>query len=119
MFGARLPGSGCEGLRSHLMNFAKWACAEFAIVVVTCVLAPIALSQEAARPATQPAGRGARGGFFAPVRSPEVAADRRVTFRLRAPNAKEVLVLGIGPAGRLAMEKDEQGVWSITTEPMK
>src|SRR3954471_7647886 len=49
----------------------------------------------------------------APVRSPEVAADGKVTFRVRAPNAKEVAVTGIGE--RLAMAKDEQGVWSVTT----
>lgn len=54
----------------------------------------------------------------APVRSPEVSADRRVTFRLRAPNAKEVFV-GREGAPRLAMVKDEQGVWSATTEPLE
>src|SRR5436190_16245714 len=62
----------------------------------------------------QPAGRG---GTPPPVRSPEVAADGRVTFRLRAPNAKDVAVTG--EAGRHAMQKDEQGVWSVTTEPMQ
>jgi enterochelin esterase-like enzyme len=65
----------------------------------------------------QPArGRGA-GGFGGALRSPEVSADGRVTFRLRAPNAKEVFVTGVGQ--RLAMEKDEQGVWTVTTEPLK
>lgn len=49
----------------------------------------------------------------APVKSPEVAADGRITFRLRAPNAKEVAVTFSGQ--RLVMEKDEQGVWSATT----
>src|SRR5580698_4232893 len=49
----------------------------------------------------------------APVHSPEVAGDGTVTFRLRAPNAKEVAVTGIGE--RLPMVKDEQGVWSATT----
>jgi enterochelin esterase-like enzyme len=53
----------------------------------------------------------------APVRSPEVSADGKVTFRLRAPNAKEVAVTGIGE--RLAMVKDEQGVWSATTAPLQ
>ena len=62
--------------------------------------------------AQQPgAGRGA--GPQAPIVSPEVAADRRVTFRLRAPNAQEVAVTGVGQ--RLAMVKDERGVWSVTT----
>lgn len=64
------------------------------------------------------------GGRVAPVVSPEVAADGKVTFRLRAPNAKEVFVTGIAPGsgpegGRLSMQKDEQGVWSVTTEPMQ
>src|SRR3954470_1610593 len=68
----------------------------------------------AAPQAAAPAGRGGRGA--APVKSPEVAADGRVTFRLRAPNAKEVSV-AIG-GKRLPMQKDEQGVWSLTTDPM-
>jgi enterochelin esterase-like enzyme len=53
----------------------------------------------------------------APVRSPEIGADRRVTFRLRAPNAKEVLVTS-GALGRLPMQKDDQGVWSVTTDSL-
>ena len=42
---------------------------------------------------------------------------RQVTFRLRAPNAKEVFVTGIGQ--RIAMEKNEQGVWTATTDTLK
>ena len=48
------------------------------------------------------------------MKSPEVAADGRVTFRLRAPNAKEVAVAMGG--NRLAMQKDEQGVWTATSD---
>ena len=51
-----------------------------------------------------------------PVRSPEVHADRRVTFRLRAPNAKEVILSA--KARALAMQTDEQGVWTLTTEAL-
>ena len=65
-------------------------------------------------PAAPPPGRG---GFGPALKSPEVSADSRVTFRLRAPNAKEVFVTGMGP--RLAMQKNEQGVWTATTDPMK
>ncbi len=54
----------------------------------------------------------------APVRSPEVSADHRVTFRLRAPNAKEVVLAREG-APRQPMQKDEQGVWSVTTDPLE
>jgi enterochelin esterase-like enzyme len=53
----------------------------------------------------------------APVRSPEVQKDGRVTFRFRAPNAKDVLVARDG-APRAAMKKDDQGVWSLTTDPL-
>jgi len=53
-----------------------------------------------------------------PVISPEVHADRSVTFRLRAPNAKEVLVQREG-AEKLALQKDEQGLWTVTTPPLE
>jgi enterochelin esterase family protein len=52
-----------------------------------------------------------------PASSPEVQADGRVTFRLRAPNAKEV-VLHLTGAKSGPMQKDDQGVWSFTTEPL-
>ena len=54
----------------------------------------------------------------APIISPEVQADRRVTFRFRAPNAKEVL-LALEGAERVPMQKDEQGVWSATTAALE
>lgn len=56
--------------------------------------------------------------FAQPLVSPEVHADGRITFRLRAPNAKEVVVRceGIPP---LPMQKGERGIWSGTTDPME
>jgi enterochelin esterase family protein len=53
-----------------------------------------------------------------PIISPEVHADHRVTFRFRGPNLKEVLVSIDGSAKPLSMQKDDQGVWSATTEPL-
>jgi enterochelin esterase-like enzyme len=50
--------------------------------------------------------------------SPEVRPDQSVTFRFRAPNAKEVL-LGLEGTKPVPMEKDEQGVWSLTTAPLE
>jgi enterochelin esterase-like enzyme len=55
----------------------------------------------------------------ASVVSPEVQSDNRVTFRFRAPNAKEVGLSLEGAPKDLAMQKDEQGVWSVTTEPLE
>ncbi len=60
----------------------------------------------------------ARGGFGGPrIKSPEVTADGHLTVRLRAPNAKEVFLTGLGQ--RVAMQKDDQGVWSTTTDVLK
>jgi enterochelin esterase family protein len=53
-----------------------------------------------------------------PVVSPEVHADNSVMFRFRAPNAKEVALALEGRAKDVAMQKDQQGVWSVTTEPL-
>ena len=49
--------------------------------------------------------------------SPEVNADKTVTFRLDAPQAQKVLVAGDCIANNVAeMQKDENGVWSFTTD---
>jgi enterochelin esterase family protein len=56
------------------------------------------------------------------LRSPEILSDNRVTFRIYAPKASEVTISGdwisqgLGTGGEL--EKDAQGVWSITIGPL-
>ncbi|MCU1299509.1 MAG: putative esterase [Acidobacteriaceae bacterium] len=50
--------------------------------------------------------------------SPEVLSDHRVTFRLRAPNAKDV-VLELEGAKPVPMQQDNQGVWSVTSGPLE
>jgi enterochelin esterase-like enzyme len=56
------------------------------------------------------------------LKSPEVLPDHRVVFRIYAPKAAEVTVSGDwisqgrGTGGNL--EKDDQGVWSITVGPL-
>ena len=53
----------------------------------------------------------------AAVKSPEVAADRRVTFRLQAPDAKAVAVSGdFGPDA--PMRKGDDGIWTTTVGPL-
>jgi enterochelin esterase-like enzyme len=51
------------------------------------------------------------------VISPEVHPDSSVTFRFIAPNAHEVKVERDG-AEPLPMQKDDTGVWSVTTAPL-
>jgi enterochelin esterase-like enzyme len=73
------------------------------------------------RPGQAPAGRGGgRGAAQGPrVVSPEILPDKRVTFRLRAPNAKEVLLNGNWDQGtNIKMTRDDQGIWSVTVEPL-
>jgi enterochelin esterase-like enzyme len=67
---------------------------------------------------SQTPGRGSTGGTRgAAIKSPEILSDNRVTFRISAPRAGSVSVIGeIGSAGQ--MTKDQQGVWSITIGPL-
>jgi len=52
------------------------------------------------------------------LRSPEVQPDRRVTFRLSAPNATDVRLSGDFLKAPESLQKDEKGVWSITVGPV-
>ena len=54
-----------------------------------------------------------------PPRSPEVHADRTVTFRFRAPNAQKVELSGQFLKGNQPMQKDDAGLWSITVGPVE
>lgn len=47
---------------------------------------------------------------------PRITPDKRVLFRVRAPQA-EVVKVRIGPGYN--MEKDAQGFWSVTTDPIR
>jgi enterochelin esterase-like enzyme len=51
--------------------------------------------------------------------SPVVGSDRKVTFHFKAPNAKDVKVLGDWDNKRVAMTKDDKGVWSHTTDSLE
>ena len=94
------------------------------VVVVSLLLAfaafaqPPAPGQPGRAPAAAPVGRAGAGRAPA-VRSPEILPDQKVTFRLRVPNATEVVVNGSWPEGRgVKMTKDDQGVWSATVGPL-
>ena len=55
----------------------------------------------------------------APPRSPEVATDGRITFRILLPEASKVTVSGTYPIGTVAMSRNAQGIWSATVGPLK
>lgn len=52
------------------------------------------------------------------VKSPEVHADGKVTFRLAAPNARKVLLEASFAAGNKGMTRNGRGVWAITLGPL-
>src|SRR5690242_15410087 len=57
-----------------------------------------------------------------PVVSPEVAADRKVTFRLYAPKAEAVGVSTTDLPGGFAprpMKKGDKGVWELTMDAVE
>ncbi len=68
--------------------------------------------------AAQTVIRGQSRTVPAPV-SPQVNPDRSVTFRFEAPSAKSVLLSAQFTGTPLPMEKDESGIWSLTTGPVK
>jgi len=74
------------------------------------LIAIAALANPSMRAQTAPAAPAAA------VQSPEVGSDNRVTFRLNAPNAKEV-VMQPEPGARVSMVKGEDGIWSVTVGP--
>jgi len=74
------------------------------------LMLPAAYPQQAAP------GRGAAAPR--PV-SPEIHADRTVTFRLSAPKANEVTLNGSWEGARdIKMSKDDNGIWSVTVGPL-
>jgi enterochelin esterase-like enzyme len=76
-------------------------------------------------PATATAQAPGRGALPA-IRSPEVLPDRRVTFRVAAPDAAKVELRSPGDVpgsvGRgvapMALTKNAEGVWEITVGPL-
>jgi len=58
-----------------------------------------------------------RPSFFLPPVPPEVKADGKIIFHLRAPAASQVILILEGAA--MPMQKDNHGVWNITTAVME
>jgi enterochelin esterase-like enzyme len=92
-----------------------------AVLMMTAILWAAETPAPAATPA-KPAAEAPRRGPQGPqVISPEVAADRQVTFRILAAKAEAVKVTGgdmpeIGPGKD--MTKNDQGVWEVKLGPV-
>ena len=64
--------------------------------------------------------------FSAPLNSPDVRDDGTVTFRLKAPSAKEVRLTGVailtafGKSGQpVPFQKGDDGIWTLTIGPVR
>jgi len=64
--------------------------------------------------------------YSAPLNSPDVQDGGMVTFRLRAPEAKQVTLAGVavltalGKSGqRVPLTKGDDGIWTLTVGPLK
>lgn len=79
---------------------------KFMIVLFLGLIIPVQLSAQEAL----------WGG--AAITSPEFHEDHRVTFRIQAPQAEEVLLSGDWLTENVNLDKGEEGIWSYTTDVM-
>ena len=86
-----------------------WTAASVAVLVASTFQGGSLRAAEKNRRAPRPA----------PVVSPTVEAEGRVTFRIQAPNAEKVAVAGEMTTGKVAMERDEAGLWTVTLEAVE
>lgn len=89
------------------------------VLIATCSLICLAIPAWSQRGPAGPAYEDTRN---VPV-SPEVHPDKSVTFRLFAPKASEVLLMGSPGILEVIktpkpLQKDAQGVWSLTVGPL-
>jgi enterochelin esterase-like enzyme len=100
-----------------------------AILMASFAGAP-AVAQDGGAPPPAPAGAAARGGRGPQgpvVVSPEVLSDRRIVFRILAPQADNVRLQGsdmtaglpAGGQGLPQMTKGDNGVWEVTIGPIE
>jgi len=83
-------------------------------MIVSALFVSAALAQ-APVPATAGGRGGGRGLAYV---SPEVGADRTITFRFLAPNAQQVVVSGELDGKSHPMTKGDGGLWSVTVGPL-
>jgi enterochelin esterase-like enzyme len=105
---------------------AKRESSRATLSIILCLAAiPLSASATPAAAAQSPAAQTTPSNSPAPaasappriIISPEIAPDRRVTFRILAPNAHDVAILFL-EGQKIPMQKDSEGLWSVTTEPL-
>ncbi len=87
-------------------------------LLVALLVSSAAFAQGAPPPAGGARGGGPGGGRGPQLVSPEVGADRTITFRFNAPTAQQVTVSGELDGTPHPMTKGENGVWTTTVGPL-
>jgi enterochelin esterase family protein len=103
----KLTNNSAMKTRSNTLSFLA------AASVVASVFTSVTLAQ--------PAARSGRGPQPPPVVSPEVSAERKLTFRILAPKAESVRLSagdlpGVGQTA--VMTKGTNGIWEVTVGPV-
>src|SRR5258706_414283 len=80
-------------------------------LIFSLLLAGLATAQQSKPAQAQPPQRPPSAD------SPKLPADNSVPFRFPSPNAKKVKLAREG-AEPIAMQKDDNGVWSVNTAPL-
>lgn len=93
-------------MMKNRFTIITWAMLSFIAATATAQAQPVVTSEKQALRVVMP---------FPRVISPEVHADRTVTFRYRAPNAVKVELSGQFLRKNLPLTKGEDGIWSVTT----
>src|SRR5262245_57859161 len=91
-----------------------------AVLAAGLLAVPTLVTAQAPGPAgpkgddARPAASNVRGAQY-----PRVSADLRVTFQVKAPDAKKVQLQGGTGLGKLPLDltRGDGGVWSVTTPP--
>jgi enterochelin esterase family protein len=83
--------------------------------VAACTSITALVLAQAPGPPPAGGGRGGRGPAFV---SPEIGADRTITFRYFAPNAQQVTVSGELDGRAHPMTKGADGIWSVKVGPL-
>jgi len=111
--------------KSELFHFAQLAFREDAGAEKKAAIAPAGApaaapaekkAAEAVADDSKPASTNVNNSAY-----PRISPDHRVTFRLKAPEARKVQVFtnyGLGSGGPWAMEKSDDGFWSMTSPPI-
>ena len=86
----------------------------FMLSLLLALFAVMQCGQQAGEESASPRAQRVR-----PPASPQVLPDGRVTFSILAPESKNVMLTVTNIPDTMQMNRDENGIWSLTIGPLK